>query len=344
MRSRSPAYFKTLLFSIYLVGGPVGLISSAHAAEIILKNGDRMNGTIISKEGKYLKLSTKYAGDLTISWQEVDSFSAADSIILFKNGEMYQGAVQSRSPGKISITTAGHPIDTDRVDYINPPPYLLGNGISWKGHVNGSMVITDGNSNTENLHIDSEFQARTKENRYTIGGMYKRTEDSGAETEASSRGYLKYDYFFTKKVYGLANTSLEKDRFKDLNLRTTAGLGIGYQVIESTRTNLAVELGLNYIKEDFIASADKEMPAGRWAVKYDIFTINSLLQFIYGHELYVSLEDSEDLLLNAQTGFKIPATQKLYVSLQVNFDWDNTPAAGKKRSDTMYLFGLGYTL
>jgi putative salt-induced outer membrane protein YdiY len=62
---------------------------------------------------------------------------------------------------------------------------------------------------------------------------------------------MKYDHFLTKKLYLNTSASFEKDRFKDLNLRTTIGLSLGYQFFETKLTSLSTEAGLAYINEDF---------------------------------------------------------------------------------------------
>jgi hypothetical protein len=38
---------------------------------------------------------------------------------------------------------------------------------------------------------------------------------------------MKHDYFLTQKIYWYVNGMLETDEFKDINLRTTVGTGLG---------------------------------------------------------------------------------------------------------------------
>ncbi len=333
----------------YIVGCCIILLYfpafSANADQITLKNQDTISGKILSKEGKKLVISTVYGGNITVSWDNIDSLYTDENItVLLKNETVLKGKILQSAPGKVLIGESIVPIQLVDIDYINPPAYLANGETLWKGHINTSFSVSDGNTNSENLNGDIELSARTKKNRFTIGSIYNRSEDAGDTTDANILGYGKYDYFFTKKLYSLINLSLEKNRFKDLNLRTTAGAGIGYQVFESSPKNLSFETGINYIKEDFKVANDNESPAFRWAVFYDVYLLPDTLQLFHDHVIFVNLDYGENILIRSRTGLKVPATKKLYISIQVNFDWDNTPPENKERKDTTYIVGLGWTL
>ena len=319
-------------------------ISAAAADTIILQNGDRLTGTITRKENNELSLEVPYAKTIGIKWNQIQSLATSARVTLFIDpGDVLEGTLATAEPGTTLLKETGSTINLDTILYINPPPYITGRGSLWKGNINTAMTKTDGNTTTENQHVDAETILRTKNYRYTLGAVYNRSEDNDSETEANIKGHTKIDRFLSRKWYGLANASGEKDRFQDLDLRFTAGLGVGYQVKETKRENLGLEVGLSYLREIFIVAENGEFPAFRWAIKYDRFLVDRLLQFFHSHELFVGLDYAENLLLFSQTGIRIPATKKIYILLQVNFDWDNIPSAGKERSDTTYLFGLGAT-
>lgn len=87
----------------------------------------------------------------------------------------------------------------------------------------------------------------------------------GLETESNWIAYMKYDHFVTRKWYAYTNADFQNDKFKDIQLRSTLGIGTGYQFIESEKTNLSLEGGLTYVQTDFIVAPDDDYPAGRWA-------------------------------------------------------------------------------
>jgi putative salt-induced outer membrane protein YdiY len=324
------------VFFVLLVCGQVS------ADEVWLKNGDHLTGKVMSLAGGTLVFKTSYAGDLSIAWGEVVNLKTDEPIkVVLGDETTAQGPVSPGDPGKVKVKPeqVAEPltIDLANVKTINPKPPLRTN---FRANVGFSM--TDGNTDTQDIYADAEFMARTLHHRYTIGGLYKRSEDEDVKTEDKALGYMKYDHFFTQKWYGYANATGEQDEFKDLDLRATLGVGAGYQFIESDRTNLSFEVGLSYVDENYIIAEDNSFAAGRWALKFDYFLLPKSLQYFLYHTGLQSVEDSDDLILFTQTGFRIPFYKNLNITAQFNWEYDKSPSPGKKESDYTYLFTLGY--
>lgn len=184
--------------------------------------------------------------------------------------------------------------------------------------------------------------ARTKENRYTVGATAQRSSEDGNKTADRTILYSKYDHFLTEKRYLYTNASFIRDEFKDLNLRSVLGAGLGHQFVESKRKNLSVEDGLTYVNEDFIAATDDSYLAARWAVDNDQYFFKDRFQFFHKHEGLLSLENYDDLIVRSQTGVRVPLTDSLNTSMQVNVEWDRSPPPGTEQTDLTYLLNVGY--
>ncbi len=334
---RRKLVFSTLtLFFVALASIP------ASADEVWLKNGDRLTGKVVSLDASTLVFKTSYAGDLSIKWEEVVNLKTDEPIkVVLGDETTAQGPVSPGDPGKVKVKAeqVAEPVTVDlaNIKTINPKPPLRTN---FRANVGFSM--TDGNTDTQDIYADAEFMARTLQNRYTIGGLYKRSEDEDVKTEDKALGYMKYDHFFTKKWYAYANATGEQDEFKDLDLRVTLGVGVGYQFIETDRTNLSVEGGLSYVDENYFLGEDDSFMAGRWALRFDHFLLPKSLQYFLYHTGLQSVEDSDDLILFTQTGFRIPFYKNLNITAQVNWEYDKSPSPGKKESDYTYLLTFGY--
>ena len=57
------------------VGVVAGLLSSAVADQIVMKDGDRLSGTILKSDGKTLILKTTYAGEINVQWNEIQGMT-----------------------------------------------------------------------------------------------------------------------------------------------------------------------------------------------------------------------------------------------------------------------------
>ncbi|HEX4984806.1 MAG TPA: DUF481 domain-containing protein [Burkholderiales bacterium] len=320
----------------------------AFADELVLANGDRLTGKVVSKETDEVVFHTDYAGDLKVRWADVRGLTTDGPVKLYmEDGRRVKGRLRTEADGTVVVVgegaEQGTPVDIAKLRYLNPSVDVSGEGARLSGHANAGYSSTAGNTETTKLYVDTELVARTLGNRYTLGARGSRAEDHDVETESNWLGYLKYDHFLTKKWYGYANGDFENDRFKDIRLRSTVGLGSGYQFFESEKTNLLLEGGVNYVRTDFYADADEDYPAARWAVKYDHLLFGSRTQFFYAHEMYVGLDNVENTFLRMQTGLRVPLFGSLNATAQYNVDWDNNPPAGRVRTDRAVLLTLGYT-
>ncbi len=336
------AYFKHLVF---LVTGILLLslqCDNAKADEVLLNNGDRLSGKIIKMEGGSLTLETSYAGKLSIKWKEVKAIKTEQPIkVILSDESAFSGTVKPGESGLMEVkpkeVTSPVTFKIDQVKVINPGPE-----VKLSGNINLGAVTSKGNTDNQNIHADAKLVVRSKKSRFTVGGWYDRTEEKGEKTADSTIVYMNYNYFISKKWYFLLNAAGEKDEFKDLDLRTTGGVGVGYQFFESDLTNLSFETGINYVNEDFIVAEDNNFVAGRWNLNFDRFFFSKRLQFFHYHTGLISLEDTEDLTIWSQTGVRLPITDHFNSTLQVNLDWDKSPSPGRKKTDTTYIITLGY--
>jgi putative salt-induced outer membrane protein YdiY len=210
------------------------------------------------------------------------------------------------------------------------------------GHLNIGATATDGNTDTENYYLDGELVARTAESRYTAGALVNYAEDEAKTTTDNWTCYLKYDRFVNQNWYLYGNGVFKQDEFKDIDLRTSLGTGIGYQFLETELSNLSAEGGLSYVNEDLSEADDKSYAAGRWSASIDRYLVPGQVKFFHFHEVLVGLEGDKNSIVHTQTGFRFPLCRNFIASTQVNYDWEKEPTSGTKKTDRMYIFTLGY--
>jgi putative salt-induced outer membrane protein YdiY len=334
------------LFALAVLCAPCA--PPAVADELVLSNGDHLSGKVVRKEGDAVVVNTPYAGDLNVTWSDIRRITMDEpAAVYLYGGNKMVGTLRSDEDGLVVITSGDRvllgPTPIGRIQFLNPSAEVSGEGAKVTGHINAGLSSTSGNTQATKMYLDTEGVARTRDDRYTLGARGAHTRDREVETESNWLGYMKYDRFFTRKWYGYANGDFENDRFKDIRLRSTLGLGSGYQFFESQRTNLSLEGGLTYVHTDSIVGEDEAYPAARWALKYDHMLFGSKIQFFHMHETYVGLDDETKIFVRSQTGLRIPLMDRLNATAQYNVDWDNTPAADQVRTDKTVLLTLGYT-
>lgn len=314
---------------------------------LTLKNGDRLSGTVLGKDGTSVKIRTSYAGEISVRWSDVEGIATEQPVhIILSDESSLKGMLLQAGRGRVRVK-AGEiietaPFDLAKLSFINPPPEVSGQGVKVIGHVSVGVTVARGNTRNQDARLEGEWIARARDNRITVGAAFNQSEDNGRDTASNGRGSLKYDHFLSKRWYMYVNGSAERDRFKDLDLRTSLGGGMGYQFHEGEGLSLSAEGGLTYVNDDHRVAVDEGYASARWALRYGQALWRGRLHAFHDQELLVSLDDADDMFLRTQTGLRFPLTQQLVGSIQLNLDWDRTPSPGKSSTDRTVLFTMGY--
>ena len=315
------------------------------ADDVYLKNGNHLSGAIVSMNEGKLVLETEFAGRLTIDWRHVERLSAdAPLTLVLADGSTIRGIPTSdETPGRLRLaaepTADPVPVELARVTGINPPQEPP---VKFTGRINVGLNKASGNTDKESGHVDAELIARAASHRLTVGGAYNRAEDNNRKSEDNASGYSQYNYFLTEKLYLYLSGMAERDTFKDINLRTTLGPGIGYQFFEGELMNLSIEAGPSYVRTDYDQADDNNSASGRWAVKFDRFFFEKLFQYYFANEGYISASDTSDVFMFTRTGLRFPIRGGLSFNAGLEWDWDNTPAERTDKSDYRYILSIGY--
>ena len=317
----------------------------SQADVVTLNNGDRLSGTIKNKLGDKILFESSMLGEVNIPWSEINSIVTDQPVRLKLSGDrVVTGKMIASDDGTIKLAAdelfESKAIPLAEVAAINPP--IEDGRVKVRGNFNLGAAAFDGNSDRKAFNGNAEVIARSKNNRVTIGGAYNWAADSGTESANNGIAYGKYDHFITEKWYAYASAAFETDRFQDLDLRSSFGGGMGYQFIENDRTQLSLEGGPTFVSEDYKNSEDLSFAAGRWALRLDHWLFQEVLQFFHYNEGLISFDNVDDIYIRTRTGFRLPIYRGFAITTEVDFDYDNVPAAGAQKTDTVYLLNLGY--
>ncbi len=356
MRTRS--FLITLLISLAF---PL----LCHADVIHLKNGDRLTGTIVNMEDTKLTFWSKYAGEITLFWQDVETFEIDDTatIVLKPLPPPSEKEVElppsepndiSAQPTDLADDETIETIDEivepptepqltpDMVLAINPKPIIP---VKITARANTKLTSERGNTVKDVYYMNGEYIARTDKNRYAFDGEYEKEEKNSFLSEENWLIHAKLSHFVNKNRYGYIDTLFENDKFKDLKFRSTYGVGVGYQFVESEQANLSFSMGVAWVSDMFYDAENKDFYAGQWALDFNRFLFRNKLQLFHNDKGYVSLENSNDWFIKSKTGLRLPLYNGFTATLQYEYDWDNEPASyneTEEDSKLLLLFGYEY--
>jgi putative salt-induced outer membrane protein YdiY len=328
------------------------ITTTAFADKITLQDGSILMGTVTHMVEGQIHIETAFAGALTVPMEQIVEMETADvKPIHLHDGSVIQGTIQTREAnrmdviwGKDQTRFAVVPADIQAIDPPPPPPAPTPTPVRWTGSVVGNLSITSGNRDTTGVGISADLARRSEDDRITLKGGYFYAEDRGNGIRDDQYLSGKYDYFFTKKFFGYLNTRLDRDAIRDLELRTTGGAGLGYQFLETDIYNLFTEAGVSYVNEDFMLDVDDQTyVAGRLAMHFGWWIIKDRLRFEEDAELLLGMTDLNDWFGISDSSLIWKWNSRLSSNASVRFEYDNTPATGRKRADTKYTLGIGYS-
>ena len=244
-----------------------GLRSLLFADQVVLRNGDRLTGTITKSDGQTLVIKTDLAGDVTVPWTAVQSLTSAAPLHVATANKTVVGAVTT-TDGTLAVSTAQSGTvevaktdvtalrsDAEQAAYEKSlhPTLLQG----WNGGANVGFALTGGNSETKNLALAFTADRKTSHDEIALytNTIYATNDAAGAVpnvTANATQGGARYDRNFTKRLFGFGSADFQTDALQNLNLRSVLGGGLGFHAINTSRTTLDFLGGLNYTKENYI--------------------------------------------------------------------------------------------
>jgi putative salt-induced outer membrane protein YdiY len=240
--------------------------SALFADQVVLKNGDRLTGTITKSDDKTLLIKTEFAGDVTVQWPAVQEITSTQPLhVALANGKTVAGPVAT-TDGNLAVTTAASGTvnvaradvtalrsDAEQAAYEKSlhPGLLQG----WAGGANVGFAFTAGNSQTENLALAFTADRKTLTDDISLyaNSVYSKN-NAGANPSTTANAIqagARYSRNFTPRLFGYGSADFQTDALQQLNLRSVLGGGLGFHAIKTDKTTLDFLAGPNYTRENY---------------------------------------------------------------------------------------------
>lgn len=314
------------------------------ADEVILHNGDRLTGNIKQMDKGILILETDYSDPIEIQQAKIKSISTDfPAEVRLSSGEVLKGKLRSHEDNRLSVEANEERVEVsvawERISALNPPPAQPSR---WQGNVAVGASLQTGNTDRISATIGVDFMRKALRDRYNLRFIYNYAEDDDEVIARNIFGALKYDYFFTTAFYGFLAMELLSDEFKDLNLRTIVGPGVGYQLWDDEIKSLLFEAGLSFFSEDLDEGSDDQWITGRMAsqIRWKIFDKIVFTDYLL---VYPSLEDIGAFKLRNEAGISSAIGTGWSLKLSNILEHDSDPPVNVEKNDMYWVLGLQYS-
>ena len=233
-------------------------MSDVFADQIMLKNGDRLTGKIVKKDGDKIIIETESAGTVTVLWSAVDKIVSDEPLNLkLSDGQLIKGTVATEEENiEVATQDAGTVEDRRRKILKSFAPKreqakfeaeeerLRDPGCSIFGaeRLMSGLVLRP--EIRETRALTAGFRGNRKRGKDKISVYANAIQASNSNsgdsvtTAQAVYGGIRYDYNLSEKIFVFASGDFEYDKPQQLDLRSVIGAGFGYKAIRSDRTRL----------------------------------------------------------------------------------------------------------
>lgn len=335
---------RALWASLVLALLPAVVVS---ADEITFKNGDRLTGKITSLVDGKMYVTTPEAGVLTIDASQVRSFATDAPIDLrLSDGTFMNRKVNLADDGvQLSGGLLGeHRVGVGDIDAINPAK------TQWLGEIKFGGMLSRGNTSSETINLGIDLTRKTVQDvlSFDAGYQYGRTKNraTGAQTATADNWQteLKYEYNFTKRLYGFADVLASRDRLAFLDLRFNPAIGVGYRWLMKPDFTFATEGGIAWVYENYTNNTPTRRDFSLKLAYHLTKKFNDHVALFHNLSYFPSVEHGSNFIVNTDAGLRATLTKHFFTEFKVVLDYDSKPANGALKTNTRYQLNAGYSL
>jgi putative salt-induced outer membrane protein YdiY len=338
----------------------IGLLACcglAHGATLTLKDGSRIEGTLIKIHEDTVYFETGFAGTLEIPQSQVEGITSGEAVVLrTRSGEVFEGPVSVDQPGELAVASSSGTVRTDVAELASgwqpgeKDPIVAAREAELENQMRkwsylAGVDISGSNGNSENFGsaITVEALLEGPQDKLLLYGSYKYKENDGVRAEDEQKGGIRYTNFFTEKWGWFVREELERDTFEGIDFRSTTAAGLTYRFIKKERLSLEGSAGLSYRYESYSDPAvDSDgFPGLDFGLDLD-WQFSDWGKLVTKIDYIPSLNDFADYLIVHESGIDIPldTADNWVMRLGLSNNYNSSPSGGRDKMDTTYFARL----
>jgi putative salt-induced outer membrane protein len=240
----------------------LALAWTAAADTLVLKNGDRLTGTLESSDGKTITFKADKVGEVKVQWSDVQELNTEKPLfVTAKQQNEANGTVTVEDSNVMVHTATGGTVTVPVADVtvIRSPAEQeayeksLHPGIlqDWVGGASFGFALARGNSDTTNLAVGGNGDRKTKsdELKLYLSTIYSKA--TGVVTANEILGGARFDRNLTPKLFAFVSADFLHDELQSLDIQQIYSGGLGWHLINHPTRTLDVLAGLNYTRDSY---------------------------------------------------------------------------------------------
>ncbi|MFQ5470784.1 MAG: YdiY family protein [Gammaproteobacteria bacterium] len=217
---------------------------------------------------------------------------------------------------------------------------LAEEGSTTEGEVELGVVLTSGNTETQNVNGKAKLINKNGQWRHTGKFEGLNSSDSGATTAEKYFLSGKSDYRFSEKSYVFGNLTYENDRFSGYEYRTNGTVGMGRQVVSGKALSIDLEAGAGIRQSKLDGSGAKD--------EESVLRVASDISWVISETTKlseeISIDAGEDATISKSvTGLKSQIAGNLATKISLTIKNTSDVPVGIEETDTETAVTLVYS-
>lgn len=210
----------------------------------------------------------------------------------------------------------------------------------WTSSAFMGLTLTSGNSDSVLVTGSVKTQRKDQHNEWSLGldGAYG--ENDSVKNNETLHGFAQYNRLFSERWFGYIRVDALHDGIADLDYRLGVSPGLGYYFIKSKMTSLAGEVGPGYIVEKR-GEEEQNYATLRVAERFE-HKFSEHARMWQTAEYLPEVGDFGNFVVNAEIGVAATVTKNIELSIVMQDNYVNQPAAGRKNNDLKIISGVTY--
>ena len=326
----------------------IASVVPCQAATVFLQNSDRLSGEIQKLEGKHLSLKTEYAGVIEIDWSMVQGITS-DQVLQFsmQNGMTVSGTVENTKDGLQVSTNSVMTILPHDIKAISKPvnEQTLSNRLN--GTIEFGYSLARGNSQLSQSLVTASAEYHSTSIRVQTDLSSQFSKQAPAQSASAHSLSTRFDVYLTPRAFVFTLDGLDRDDRELLNLRTSLGGGMGWQVADSRSAQLSLLGGMTFVNEAYrggdVDHSGRHESTGEALIGFSLDKLQfGRLRFTGKTSVYPSVVDRRRIRVVASTGVRMPVIAHLIWSLRLFERFDSRPVLAVRKSDYGLVSSFGF--
>jgi len=318
---------------------------------IQLTSGEWLKGEIIALYDESLEFDSKELDDLTLEWKDIQQIRSAQTMqVAFLDDTIATGQVLM--DGDVVRVMGEEDYESTRSQVLSITAGGPRKRDLWSGKLSAGLDIKSGNTDQTEYSAQVNLKRRSPNNRINIDYFGDFSETDGTTTSDSQRASAAWnrflsDRFYITPLYG----EYYRDPFQNIDSRWSIGVGLGYQLVDTSKVEWKVDTGLGYQTTTFggVPEGDPESndsPALAVGTRYEN-KFTGWMEYFFDYRFFIVNEESGTYTHHLITGLEFDLWGDF--DFDVSWVWDrtknpqeNSDGSLPQQDDFKMIFALGY--